>query len=175
MTAGTKFERLIVLAWLIFALPSPVWAQASKSTAQPFSETIEGIAVTKADLTQLLGALHRALQPNDTTIPIVLNVKRSAEMPPYDPYAHYAGVEEKAGTKVMNIWINGDVKVGEHNDAMAAAFVLAITDGGYAGSTFKRIYDLCAAKDAQLPAGSPDPFLNRHKFAVDFVHELLTE
>jgi hypothetical protein len=55
---------------------------------------------------------------------------------------------------------------------MLGAFVLAISDGGYGGPAFKQLYDIYAAKDAQLPAGAPDPYLNRHKFADAMVRSV---
>jgi hypothetical protein len=49
---------------------------------------------------------------------------------------------------------------------------VAITDGGFAGPNFKRLYDIYAKEDSQLPAGAPDPFLNRHKFDAALVNQI---
>jgi hypothetical protein len=128
---------------------------------------IEGVTVTNADITQLLTALHTALKPNDSTIPIIVSLKAPSEMPSYDPQWHYVGMqkEQNSGVNAMIVWVNSDLKGADQQNAIASSFLLALTDGGYGGTAFKQLYDIYAGKDAQLPSTAPDPFLNRHKFA----------
>lgn len=143
---------------------------------QPFSARadgtqIEGVTITRADIAQLLTALHTALKPNDSTIPIVVSLKAPSEMPAYDPQWHYAGIQEQnSGVRAMTIWINSNLKSADQQNAIEASFLLALTDGGYGGKAFKQLYDIYAAKDAQLPPDAPDPFLNRQKFAAALVN-----
>ena len=106
------------------------------------------------------------------TVPVFIDFKKPSEMPAYDLQVHYVGIAQRAGKKVMMIWANESQTKNLSEDAMAGAFVLAVSDGGYAGSAFKQLYDIYAAKDAQLPAGAPDPYLNRHKFAAAMVKML---
>ncbi len=88
-------------------------------------------------------------------------------MPAYDRQWHYVGIQEQqGGVKAMVVWFNSGLKGADLQTAIAPAFLLALTDGGYGGTEFKQLYDLYAAKDAQLPLNAPDPYLNRHKFAA---------
>jgi hypothetical protein len=131
---------------------------------------IEGVAITNNDVSQLMTALHTALQPNDSTIPLVVSLKPTDQMPSYDEQSHYDGMHDyKPGVKAMYVWLSKDLKGADVRNAIAAAFLLALSDGGYGGQAFKELYDICAAKDAQLPADAPDPFLNRHKLAAMLV------
>ena len=148
----------------VLSLSLPVLADAIQ---------IEGVTITKADISQLLTALHTALQPNDSTIPLLVSLKPLSEMPTYDQQSHYAGIqEEKSGVHAMHVWVNQDLKGVDQQNAILLAFSLALTDGGYGGTAFKQLYDIYAAKDAQLPANAPDPFLNRHKFGQALVNML---
>jgi hypothetical protein len=134
---------------------------------------IEGVTVTSADIATLLTALHTVLKPNDSTIPIEVSLKTLGEMPAYDPQWHYAGIQDQNGVRVMVVWINSKLSGTDQQSAIEASFLLALADGGYGGSAFKQLYDIYAAKDARLPANTPDPFLNRRKFAtalVDMLH-----
>lgn len=147
---------------MLLGLAHPLYARAADTT-------IEGVTVTGADITQLVTALHTALKPNDSTIPILVSLKTAGEMPAYDPSWHYGGIQQRNGTKTMVVWLNSDLKGAEQQNAILASFLLAITDGGYGGAAFKRLYDIYAARDAQLPANAADPFLNRHKYAAALV------
>lgn len=161
-----KFRICLFLAIAIAAAigrPSvSAWANSTQ---------IEGVTITSGDITQLLTALNTALQPNDGTIPLVVVLKSVGEMPAYDKQWHYAGIQEqKPGVKAMYVWANADLKGADQQNAIEAAFLLALTDGGYGGKAFKQLYDIYAAKDAQLPSDAPDPFLNRQKFAAALVN-----
>lgn len=149
---------LVIVVSALGLLPQPARADATQ---------IEGVTVTNADITQLLTALHTALKPNDSTIPVVVSLKAPSEMPAYDPQWHYVGIQEQqGGVKAMVVWFNSGLKGADLQTAITTAFLLAITDGGYAGTAFKQLYDIYSAKDAQLPANVSDPYLNRHKFAA---------
>ena len=164
----TKLTKALFAAAAItlFAFPS---AQAAATD----SVQIEGVTITSQDLRQFFGALHTAMQPNDMTIPIVVSVKKTSDMPSYDPQYHYAGNRRDAkGASVFNVWINGDLKEKDQENALAAGFMLAIADGGFGGADFKKLYDVFAKEDAQIPANAPDPFLNRHRFAAALVRLL---
>lgn len=129
---------------------------------------IEGVTVTSADITQLLKAFQTAVKPDDSTIPIIISLKAPSEMPPYDPQWHYVGIEERqnGGVKAMIVWFSSDLKGADLQNAIFSSFPLALADGGYGGTAFKQLYDIYAAKDAQLPPNAPDPYLNRHRFAA---------
>ena len=151
---------------VVFSLPPPASAQTTQ---------VEGVTVTSADVHEFLAALHQALQPNDATVPVFVSVKPASQMPAYDQHAHYAGMEKMASGAIhLNIWVDADLKGDMLQNALLAAFALAVADGGYGGSAFKQLYDIYAARDAQLPADAPDPYLNRHKFAAALVHFIET-
>jgi hypothetical protein len=157
----------LLAALIITSYPYP------KALAASDGVQIDGVTVTAQDLHQLFAALHSAMQPNDMTVPILVSLKKTAEMPSYDQQYHYAGIGQDAkGARVLHVWINSDLNATDQENAIAAGFMLAITDGGYAGTAFKSLYDVFAKKDAQLSANAPDPFLNRHRFAAALVHQL---
>jgi hypothetical protein len=148
----------------------PIVAAAGSATS---SSQIDGVTITKADLTQLFEAMHHALANGDTAIPLVVHVKPAAEMPKYDPEAHYVGTDTTQTPPVITVWVNGsDLKSDTMQDAMAESMLLGIMDAGYAGPNFKKLYDSYAAKDTAAGASAPDPFANRRKFAEALVHEL---
>lgn len=160
----TKLHRSLFLTIAITCVLAPSVRARADSTQ------IEGVTITGADITQLLTALHTALQPNDSTIPLAVVLKSASEMPAYDRQWHYAGIhEQKSGAQAMYVWLNADLKGADQQSAIEAAFLLALTDGVYGGKAFKQLYDIYAAKDAQLPSDATDPFLNRHKFAAALV------
>jgi hypothetical protein len=137
------------------------------------SVQIEGVTITASDVSQLLDSLHKALSPDDNSIAVVISLKKPSEMPAYDPRWHYAGItEDKPGVPTMHVWIEADLKGADLQNAIEAGIMLALTDGGYGGPSFKKLYDIYAQEDAQLPANVPDPFLNRHKFAIALANML---
>jgi hypothetical protein len=158
----------LLLAALILMISAYANAPAATDSVQ-----IEGITITANDMQRLFSALDLALKPNDSTIPIFVSMKKPSEMPSYDPQYHYLGMSLDAkGSRQMHVWINSALSDKESTNAIAAAFFLAITDGGYAGPAFKSLYDVFAKEDAQLATGAPDPFLNRHRFAAALVNQL---
>lgn len=143
------------------------------ATALADTTQIDGVTITASDTSQLLKALHTALQPNDATIPMLVSLKAANEMPAYDQVWHYDGLHDIKGVQSMSVWFNKDLKGSDLQSAIETAFLLALCDGGYGGTAFKQLYDLNASRDAQLPSGSPDPFLNRHKLAALLLTSLL--
>lgn len=63
---------------IIFATLLTLAAAASTSATE-----VDGVDVSSADITQLLTAMHIALKPNDSTIPVVVDVKPATDMPAY--------------------------------------------------------------------------------------------
>lgn len=72
----------------------------------------------------------------------------------------------------MHVWFSTDLKGADGQHALEAGFLLALADGGYGGNVFKQLYDLSAAKDAQLPSDAPNPFVNRQQLAKALVDML---
>jgi len=151
----------------MIALCLPTGAQAATAGVQ-----IEGVTITGQDMSQLFDALRRALSPTDHSIHLVVSIRKPSEMPPYDQQYHYAGItDDSNGNRSLHVWINPNLAAQDEQNALAAGCMLALTDGGYAGTAFKTLYDIYAKEDAQLPVSAPDPFLNRHKFAAAMVAE----
>ncbi len=160
MTRAYLCLALLLTVGLLACLPRPARADGTQ---------IEGITITSGDVAQLTQALHTALREGDTTIPLAVAAKPPSQMPPYDQQWHYAGIQDQHGTHTMIVWIDRDLSGTQAQAAIMASFLLALTDGGYGGAAFKQLYDVYAAKDAQLPANSPDPYVNRHKLASALV------
>lgn len=167
MIARKGLVTILGVALLCAVLSRPLSAQTPPPSPNPAASVhIEGVTVTSQDIAQLYAAFKLALKPNDKTIPIVVVLKPAGDMPAYDKDWHYDGMRAtKNGTKTMYAWINQSLTGIAMQNAIAAATLLAITDGGYAGAAFKQLYDIYAAEDAQLPPSAPDPYLNRHRFA----------
>lgn len=157
---------------------SPLWAMVFgavltlAAAASANATEIDGVDVSSADITQLLTAMHIALKPNDSTIPIVVGVKPATDMPAYAKQWYYAGIQEKDGTRTMHVWFSADLKGADLQRALEAGFLLALADGGYGGKAFKQLYNLSAAKDAQLPSDASNPFVNRQQLATKLVDML---
>ena len=148
------------------ALLAGIWCSLTLTAFAGESVQIEGVTITAQDITQLLNSLHTALSPDDKTIHLVVSLKKTGEMPTYDRRWHYAGMTQVGnGTPTLSVWINSDLAGSAQENAIASAFMIALTDGGYGGPSFKKLYDFYASKDAQLPADATDPYLNRHRFA----------
>jgi hypothetical protein len=151
-----------------FGLFLALWMIATNVSISAVAQTtIEGVTITGTDVSQLFKTMQVAAKPNDKTIPIVIEVRSPGDMPAYDRQWHYAGiVQSKSGTQEMRAWISEDLRGDDLKNAIAAAMLIAVSDGGYAGNAFKQLYDTFAAKDAQLPPNAPDPYLYRHKLAA---------
>lgn len=154
---------------------SPLWAiiiaavLTLATSASAHATAIDGVDISSADITQLLTALHTALKPNDSTIPIVVGVKPATDMPAYAKQWYYARIQDKDGTRTMHVWFSNDLKGSDQERALEAGFLLALAAGGYGGKVFKQLYDLSAAKDAQLPSDASNPFINRQQLATKLV------
>jgi hypothetical protein len=82
-------------------------------------------------------------------------------MPAYGPIVHFVGIDAKPGA--ATIWIvHSPEKTPAAAQALRAAMELACMGTGFAGPTWKAIYDEVAALDAALPANSP----NRYKYRL---------
>lgn len=161
-----RFTSVLFIAAITVLCASP-GTRAAAGDVQ-----IEGVTITGQDMSQLFGALHRALSPTDDSIHLVISIKKAEEMPSYDQQYHYAGITaDSSGNRSLHVWINPDLSKQDEQNALAAGCMLAIADGGYAGTAFKSLYDIYAKKDSQLPANAPDPFMNRHRFAAAMVAE----
>lgn len=154
-----KIGAHLLFGALLVALTLPAAAQTTE---------IAGVTITHDDIQQFLTAMHKALQPNDMTVPVIVDFKPASEMPSYDKQVHYDGIHTtKSGTQAMYIYVSKDTNLDTNKDALTAAFALAVIDGGYAGKAWKQVYEACATRDAQLPADVPDPYSNRHKLGTD--------
>jgi hypothetical protein len=157
---AARFASMTLGIALLFGMAAPAMAT-----------DIDGIDVTSADVTQLLTALHDALQPNESSVPIAISRKAPSEMPAYAQDWYYAGTtQSKPGAAVASVWLNSDLQGADLQAAIEPAFLLAIADGGYGGKAFKQLYDDFAAKDAALPANAENPFVNRQALAAKLVY-----
>ena len=149
--------RISFLFLLLLGICVPAAALAQSSTPAPTAQP-GAIEFTNHDLATLLKAVKDA----DTSPKIRIDVvgKAPSEMPDYDPIVHFA--EGDASTAVATIWV---MKAAPHTttaaNAFAAAMELACMSTGFAGPTWKTIYDQVAAMDAALPANSPNPYKYR--------------
>jgi hypothetical protein len=85
---GTPVKEIgaaLFFATLLAALTLPIGAQTTE---------IAGVTITHDDIQQFLMAMHKALQPNDMTVPVIIDSKPASEMPPYDKQVHYDGIHQ---------------------------------------------------------------------------------
>ncbi|HEY1681437.1 MAG TPA: hypothetical protein VGF98_07380 [Candidatus Tumulicola sp.] len=137
------------------------------SSTAAYAEDVDGVQITEADVKQLLTALHTALKPNDSTIPLHVAIKPAPQMPKYASDWFYAGIStSSSGSRTMTVWTNTDLNGDALRNAITASFLVALSDGGYGGTAFKQLYDVEAARDAQLPSDAPNPYLNRQKLGA---------
>jgi hypothetical protein len=117
-----------------------------------------------SDVHTLLTAVSCELSPQCKHIEVTF--VSPSHMPAYDPLVHYVGLASDPQTAV--VWVSQaatdqPAQSAAMKKALLGAMLLACMDDGEAGTTWKNIYNSAAAADATLPAGSPDPYLNRHK------------
>jgi len=128
----------------------------------PSAGSAADVSFSGHDIADLL----RAVDSMDTSNNILLNVvsKAPADMPTYDPFAHYAGLVPNGKPGEATLWMvkNFDVKNPAAGPAFRAAEELACMDTGDAGPKWKAIYDIAAGADANLSASQSDRYLNRH-------------
>jgi hypothetical protein len=139
-------------------------ADASSPDASPSPVSVR-LDVTKDDMQTLFKALEVELTPHSGTIYVEIVPK--SKMPAYDPLTHYAGIgaDNYTGHPVV-LASQASMKDPAMQDAIGAAFSLAVMDSGEAGPKWKSIYDAAAAADNALPASAPDPYFYRHELAA---------
>jgi hypothetical protein len=149
-TANAAAMKRLIVAVLAAALLLPSAGSAAD------------VSFSGHDIADLLMAVHNV----DTSDNILLNVmsKAPADMPIYDPFAHYAGLVPSGKPGEATLWLvkNIDMKNRAAGPAFRAAMELACMDTGDAGSKWKAIYDAAAAADANLSASQADRYFNRH-------------
>ena len=126
-----------------------------------------GVSVSDADMKSMLMALHHALQPNDDTVLVTISLKTADEMPAYARDWHYAGTDQKDGKPNVHVWLVKDLQRAAMQHAVLASFMLGLADAGYAGTTWKKIYDGAAAADSALGVSATDPYVNRRRLAEE--------
>lgn len=158
---------LVTALSLSFAPPTAARAQDAGGAQIDW----DGVRIAGPDVKQLLSAMHIALKPNDSTIPIDVDIKPADQMPKYSPDWYYAGTAvSSSGARTMTVWTNAALQGDALQAALTASILVALCDGGYGGPAFKELYDTEAAKDAQLPPGAPNPYLNRQKLGAALAH-----
>ena len=149
--------RISLLLLLLLGICVPGAATAQSATPSPAAQPGD-IQFTNHDLATLLKAVKDA----DTSPKIRINVigKAPSEMPEYDPIVHFA--DGDASTGLATIWLMKSApQTPTAAHAFNAAMELACMSTGFAGPTWKTIYDQVAAMDAALPPNSPNPYKYR--------------
>ena len=154
------------MRWLVVAL-SFIFFTSSVHAA--IADVPSPPAYSDADVQDLVRAVLAI--PTDHRFLLGLEPARSAQLPAWDPIAHYAGpttipdgrtacvvlVNDKYASVLTDLG-HADHAVGA---AVASAVFLAVIDAGRAGSKWKAWYDSAAAADATLPSSVDDRFANR--------------
>ncbi len=155
MMKGLTMKLAALLLAFGIALGAPVLAQSP--TAQPTAQPANDIQFTAHDVATLLKATQAVETSPNITIKIV--GKSASDMPVYDPIAHFVGID---ATNAATIWlVHSPERTPASAQALRAAVELACMGTGFAGPTWKAIYDQVAALDAALPANSPNPYKYR--------------
>jgi hypothetical protein len=110
--------------------------------------------------------LLKAVDSIDTSPDITINIvgKDPGEMPKFDPFFHYAGLDPKNAKRAI-IWMSHavpDKPTADIANQLRAAEELACMDTGFAGPKWKAVYDYLASLDAKLPPDARDPYRARH-------------
>lgn len=151
---GWMFVKVLLTLAALVAIMS-----ASAAAQSPIPANAPSIAFGPKDMPALLQAVHCELTPHCKQVHV--QFKAAAQMPPYDPVVHYAGLG--GDPRVAVLWVNSDASSASMKDALFNGMLLACMDDGEAGPKWKTFYDLAAAADGRLPANTADPYLNRHK------------
>jgi hypothetical protein len=133
----------------------------SSAAASPAPQAPDANQITFSahDVATLIRATEDA--EKSPKITLQLRAKGPAEMPAYDPVAHFAGIDP--ASKEALIWMVQPypAKTADGAWALRSALELACMATGFAGPQWKAIYDRLAAEDAALPADTPNPYKNR--------------
>ena len=150
-----RAARYLLLPLLAYAAIATVAAAQVSTPVPPVFE------FTRADVRALAQAIQNVQTAPASEIDLTISALPVAQMPGYDPIAHYAGLKpgspHSATIDIRDGASQADVRV-----PLLAALELACMDTGFAGARWKMIYDEAAAADAALPAGASDPWANRH-------------
>lgn len=150
-------------AAIIAASATTIVRAADPGTAPPASSTTSPPwQITNDDLVVLFKAYAFELSPNSGKV--VVEMVNASRMPAYDPITYYAGIQSDGKPHILATSTPPKEKAALQ-DAISRAMILAVMDDGEAGAKWKSIYDLAAKADAALPAGSPDPYMNRRELA----------
>jgi hypothetical protein len=129
------------------------------------------LSFNASDFMQLFTALQHDGASPDYTFAMV--IKKSADMPAYDPQFYYAGMGlDKKFPDRPTIWISDAAKTLDHptyTQGLLGAMALMAMDNGHAGEKWKNAYDIAATADAQLDAARSDRYLNRHLLREAFL------
>jgi hypothetical protein len=154
-------NRATALAILIavIAFPTPLAAQSSSPSSSPEPVNVQ---FTAEDVAMLL----KATRDVDTSPKITVDLlsKKAADMPSYDPTAHFVGIDPKSGAAVIWVLETAQAKSPATMQALLAAIELACMATGFAGPKWKGIYDHVAALDAAAPPDTVNPY--RYRLAL---------
>lgn len=142
--------------------------------AAAYAQTTPVYVLPPANVSDLKKALESA-SPVYTLTP-------QSEMPSYDPIAHYVPLGEDAKSPLPHILVGSNYAglldgaqsmALDARKALLSAAILDVADSGSAGPGFKMQYMLNADFDSHCTCN--DPYFTRHKFAAEFVDQLLAE
>jgi hypothetical protein len=159
---------------LAFAFALVLAFVPGRAASQPV-ETNTGIGtveITRYDVGRLLQAVDASAK--SPLIKLEIITKPALEMPVYDSIFWYAGITTDGDKRIARIWKSAALLKPsvESNDRLDDAKMLAVMDYGFAGETWKKIYDSVAAADAALGQSATDRYKNRHaliKTVQDFI------
>jgi hypothetical protein len=106
-------------------------------------------------------AIKNSASAPASQIYISISKLSAAQMPSYDPIAHYVGLTS-GQPHSASIWLLESASQPDMGPALFGALALACMDTGFAGAKWKAIYDTVAAADAALPSTVVDRYRNRH-------------
>ncbi len=133
-------------------------ARAQSPAPSPAVASPQEIQFTNHDVAALLRATQDAESSPNITIDVT--GKDASEMPPYDPVAHFVGVDATSGA--ATIWmLKSAPKTQASALSLRAAVELACMATGFAGPLWKSIYTQAAGWDAALPPNAPNPYKYR--------------
>lgn len=133
-------------------------ASAPVASPAPQASDANQITFSARDVAALIQATEDS--EKSPKITLQLRAKTPAEMPAYDPVAHFAGIDPTS--KEALIWmVQPYPKTPDGAWALRSALELACMATGFAGPQWKQIYDRLAAEDEALPADAQNPYQNR--------------
>ena len=156
--------------WQIGAAPSaptpaPVTVHLQKPTS---SLTMGGVEVPYSDYATLALAVAAAQHgaPSAAFPHVSETLKGGQDMPAYDVFWHYAGMQGAGDKKVMSVWICGNLSPQEQTMALNEATLMGLLDAGLGGAVLQKAYADAKTADAALGPAADDPFENRRKLVM---------